>query len=179
MQTFKQFIQANQLTTEEKLICMLCLAEESDMLNESVELIESRLAKFGLHAVRSKGLIDYVKSIGTGAGGMLLAAIKGDKDKIKQIASGIEKSDVVDFFLKLDQATLHLVTGPLHMIDAITGWHIGADIHKHVEKAKSVIADVKDSIINVKDKLDVIIKNSKKRQRVFSHIKKLETDIPV
>jgi DNA recombination-dependent growth factor C len=38
---------------------------------------------------------------------------------------------------------MHFITGPIHMIDALTGWHVGANIKKDTE---DVITRVKKAI---------------------------------
>jgi len=83
----------------------------------------------------------------------ILKAAGGDKDavtRVKEIANTeIKKEEFLDFLLKLDMATLHLVSGPLHLVDALTGWHIWAHIkgktEDAMEKAKNAIKNLVDA----------------------------------
>ena len=56
------------------------------------------------------------------------AAVGNEEDKQKLIRiikeTKISSSQLIDFLLKLDMLTLHAITGPIHMIDAVTGWHL-------------------------------------------------------
>lgn len=90
------------------------------------------MAEFVFHALR--GAAGNQKSI----------------DRVKEMAKKeITKEQFLDFLLKLDTATLHLVTGPLHIIDAWTGWHVWAHIKTKavpsLEKAKKAIHDLADA----------------------------------
>jgi len=177
MMKFKEFLEEEQTnSTIQALLEMSILMDLSDSLNES-ELYESAadkahgmLSVMGLHAHKGKGLIDYFKAGAIGMGSLMIAAAKGDSEKIKEIAKSIKKTDVVDFLLKMDQATLHAVTGPIHMIDAITGWHIGAAVANHVEKVSDFIVG---TITKTKEYINKAILNLKIRQKMRSNLDRL------
>ena len=133
------------------------------------------LKKAGLHVKKGDGLIQMIAKAGIQIGKIMIAAYKAvkskseaDKEALKAEIkkSKVSKGQLMDFLLKLDQATLHLITGPIHMIDAITGWHIGADLHDHIEdvshKIKSAIEDIKKAAHkmgdSVKSKLEKYLK---------------------
>ena len=59
---------------------------------------------------------------------------EGYKEKMKDVVTKVQKEDVIDVLLKLDVLTLHAITGPIHMIDALTGWHIGPMVKAAVLK---------------------------------------------
>jgi len=120
---------------------ILILADDS--LNE-----ENWLSKLGLHTKKRKGLIQYFAQFGTGMAKLFKAAIKKDKAEVKKIMSTeISKEDLIDFILKLDQASLHVLTGPIHTISAITGIHIEANLDKVSDSVKNIVKDAYDKIV--------------------------------
>lgn len=121
-----------------------------------VEGVKEWLNKVGLQLNRGDGIIDYLLQFGKGAGKLIMAGIKRDKKAVKEIASGFTKEKVMDFLLKLDKATLSIITGPLDFIDAITGWELKSGIEHLAKNAKdklkvfyTAIKDVKKSITDV------------------------------
>lgn len=180
MLTFEEYHNEALLTCEEKVAIFISLCEDEDLLNESpqdmVELLEGKLSKLGLHLHRGRGLIDYIKMMGKGIGQLLVAAAKRDTKKMKEILSRVERGDVIDFLLKLDMATLHLVTGPIHTIDAITGWHLWADIQNHAEKAKNIVQDVINTIHELKNKIKKAF-DPNKQKKIIPVVDSLEASI--
>jgi hypothetical protein len=167
--TFKEQTEYNE--SVQKLMLAIHL---SDSMNES-EINEATIgdyaSKIGLKISKGNGLIDYLTKFATGAGKMLIAAIKGDEPKVREIASKMNKEDFVDFLLKLDTVTMHLVTGPIHMIDAITGWDIMANIKHvaHVSKEK-VVKSFKDALDYVRDKIENFMAPGDKKNEMESHV---------
>ena len=110
--------------------------EEEGVVNEALKLnFKGLLDKFGLHAHKgSAGLIQTLAKVGAHVSKIIFHAIKAptneeSKAKLQELLKKKgTKEELVQFLLQLDQVTLHLVTGPIHMIDALTGWHIGAKI---------------------------------------------------
>ena len=135
------------------------------------------LGKIGLSAHKGKGLINYLADFTKGTGRLVLAAIKGDKDEVQKLISSVTKEEVLDFLLKLDQATLHLVTGPIHFIDAITGWHIGAAIKHSTQKSISVLKQIWEYLKNLKEKIPQIF-SMKKQQKILQRISQIENSLP-
>jgi hypothetical protein len=126
---------------------------------------------------KGDGIIDYIKQFSTGAGKLVLAAIKGDKEKVKEISKSLDKAKVVDFLLKLDMATLHIVTGPIHFIDAVTGWDLMANI-KHLSKgAKDILKTFYDAIKTVKDSITHML-DGPKQKKMLSVADKLAYNMP-
>lgn len=80
-------------------------------------------------------------------------AVKGDaeaKAKVKELASTeIKKEDVLDYLLKLDALSLHMISGPIHMLDALTGWDIMVKMKKHAmtmhDRAVAAIKNLVDA----------------------------------
>ena len=170
-----KFSKYNEQTQYNEAVQKLMLALEfSDSMNES-DLNESKIAdyasKIGIKIAKGNGLIDYVAKFTMGAGKMLMAAIKGDEPKVREIAGQMTKADFVDFLLKLDTVTMHLVTGPIHMIDAVTGWDIMANVEHAAHVAKeTVVKGFKDALDYVKDKIDNFMAPGDKKDEMEKHV---------
>lgn len=160
-----------------RFAALIHIAENFDSLNEE-DLTESVLKKLGLHAHKSKGILAYIKSFTSGAGKVFLHMIKGDLKKAKAVIQEVGKEDILDFLLKLDQGTLHLITGPIHAIDAWTGWHIWAAVKTRVDQGASLTAIVKDAIVKVKDGITKLYTTDKPRQtQLIGYVNKLELEL--
>lgn len=158
-----------EYTIEESIAAIAIASLYDGTLYEAEDLNEASLNKLlnkiGLTLHRSgKGLVDYVKGFAQGSGRILLAALQGDKAKVKEIAQQVKKEDVIDFLLKLDMATMHLVSGPIHVVDAITGWDLWANVKHAASSAKSVYDEIKDALITAKNKIASYISGPKKQQ---------------
>lgn len=117
--------------------------------------VDSLMKKAGLHVKRGEGLIQQSLRGGKVLAKFMWYAIKaaqGDKEakvKVKEMAnSEVKKEDVLSFLLNLDMATAHVFTGPIHFIDAVTGWHIWADVKEKAgqgfDKAKKALDNLVD-----------------------------------
>ena len=117
-----------------------------------------------------KGLLHYMKDIGVGGSQMLYHAFnayyKKDEDskvRIKELAGSVKKEHIIDILMKLDVLTLHFVTGPLHIIEAVTGWNILSHIKGKIEgadkKAKSAIETIESLAKDLDDKLKSQLQN--------------------
>lgn len=172
LQNFKTFTKVNDPEFQQALFLiheMMALRDVST-LNESLELdeaqlmdkITSGLSKLGFKTHKGKGLIHYLAAAGKAMGSLFWALIRGDKNKIKEITSKeIKRQDVLDFLYKLDLATLHVVTGPLHLLDAITGWEIVPAMgNKLAGVSKKVVQTFKDAFQFIKDKATSVLDQS-------------------
>lgn len=115
----------------------------------------SLLKKAGLHLHKGEGLMQQAMKGGAAVGKLIwysIKAVQGDKEakaKAKELAnSEVKKEDVLAFLLNLDMATLHIFTGPIHFIDAVTGWHLWADVKEvaqdGLKKAQAAIENLID-----------------------------------
>ncbi len=149
--------------TNEEVKYMNALLEMGELsmhttpLNEAFSLpsISGLLDKVGIAAHSTgPGLLQMLAKAGKNIGMLFYYTLKymaGDKamgDKIKELTTSLTKEEVLDFLLKLDAVTLHLLTGPIHMIDALTGWHIWANIH---HATKNVTSKAKEALQNLLD----------------------------
>jgi len=84
------------------------------------------------------------------------------REETRKLLKRIKKEEIMDFLLRLDILTLHIITGPIHIIEALTGWKLSANLNTvgkeieykvkqaiiHLEElAKSVGEDIKKKIV--------------------------------
>jgi hypothetical protein len=178
--TFKDFLNEEDQIQSLVKEMMFIMDTDSETLNEMMiaeddALLEGKLKDFGKGLVHvSKGnrsLIKYFKSAGKGLGKMFIALMKGDVDTVKDIAKTVKSSDVLDFLLKLDAATLHLITGPIHSLEAITGWHIWANIQKAQKGSSKLVDKIKNAIKVIKQNIGSLIAGVKQKE----YLKYLDT----
>lgn len=174
MKSFKNFVteekEYGQLLNEITLIV-------DEPLTEKIN-VQSFLSKVGFSSERhGKGLISILKNVGKHISKTIILAIKAyakKDDKSKEdlrvhINKRVSKQEMLDFILRLDQLTLHAITGPIHMIDALTGWHLAADLHS---ASKTDVVKVKTAIKTLGDVKVASEKRSKLRS-VISRLKNL------
>lgn len=116
--------------------------------------INSTLKKLGLHAHKgNKSLLAALAQATKPVAKLFWLALKAQvggqtpemEEAIKAALKDVKKADWMELMLKLDTLSLHLITGPIHMIDALTGWHIGADLH-HGKTASQVVLSAREAI---------------------------------
>lgn len=130
---------------------------EDSILQDFASKVNSVLPKIGMKLHKGDGIINYIAKFSSIAGKMMIAAIKRDKATIKELSTKVSRGEFVDFLLKLDTVTMHLVTGPVHMIDAITGWDLMVNIQSAAKKAGTVIDDIVSNINNLKQKIKQVL----------------------
>lgn len=168
MVTFKDYVNEAQFNREIETAVygLIALNEAKYSLFEGhennseyiTEGVDDVLKTFGLGLEKkSQGVIGYVAKFTKGVGKLILAAIKGDRKKMKELLKSISKEEVLDFLLKLDMLTLHYVTGPIHLIDALTGWELWANIENIAKKSEVVINSIKKILNDLKDKIKTFV----------------------
>lgn len=175
---YKTFLTESKLglTTQEKIISLLVLMEHLDtldLMSESIdeqlvtiaEGINDHLNKVGFKLHKSKGILDYIKSFAGGVGKVMFHIIKGDLDKAKELIKTISKEDILDFLYKLDLGTLHLFTGPVHMIDAWTGWDLAVNLKSHMEKGEGITDIIKKELQKVKEYISKLFPTDTDKQK--------------
>lgn len=177
MKGFNEFIvQKKQEEQIKESIVMLAICSDFDInsLNESniTEAFNDKLGKFGLKLHTSTGIAEYIAKFSSASGKLIMAAIKGDKAKVKEIASKLDKGEVIDFLLKLDTLTAHLVTGPIHIIDAITGWDLMANIKAKAEVGKKVYDSIVKMVQEIKQKAYTAFANEPKILKAIENLEK-------
>jgi hypothetical protein len=150
MKKFEQLCESILITEEtQESILQYILFNESETFEDLNEgKIDGMLKKLGLHAKKNKGLIGYVLDSGKTMFNLIKAAAKKDKDKVKEILSTeISQAELTDFILKLDQATLHLISAPVHFIEAVTGWHLSANLTDFTKSTTALIKNAYDTLL--------------------------------
>jgi len=165
-----KLIDITHSSLETSVMEMIMIMDSDDILTEGV--MSNLLDKSGMKLTKGTSLFSYIKKAGKGIGQMFIAAIRGDKDKVKEVMKSVNKQDMMDFIMKMDTATMGLVTGPIRMIEAITGWGLTANI-KVVQAAKNAtkiaLTTVKSNITSVVDKV--------KAKTYITYIMKMEKEI--
>jgi hypothetical protein len=181
---FNNFLQQEQTNS---LLEFIILMDISKDINESiVSDIKSKLTNVlkstGLHLKQGKGLIHHLINAEEHVAKLIYHAFMAyykhpfeqqpHKEELKKHVKKVNKEDIIDFFLKLDQLTMHLITGPLHMIDALTGTHLWANVADAVkpvkEKARSAIRSLEELKHELEGKLKTQVqKYSNGLRRVF------------
>lgn len=120
-----------------------------------------------------KGLISYLKSIGLGGSQMIYHAFNAyfnksqeSREQIKVLSQSVKKEYIVDILMKLDVLTLHLVTGPLHIIEAVTGWNI---LHVLKMKVEPVTKKAKEAIHTLETLKDSLEGETKKQLQKYAN----------
>jgi len=187
MSRFKQYI-----TEEEQdvvsLIEYMVFMNEFNTMDEGIGdalanmkgKVSGVLKKAGIHVTQSDGLIQQLLKASKGVNQLMyysfLAYYNNDnksKVKVKEIMKSLKKENILDFLLRLDAMTMHLITGPIHMIDALTGTHIWADIKGKVEPTQIRAKKAVETLEDLKNFVDGKLKNQVQKyanalRRVFA-----------
>ena len=122
-------------------------------------LIGSISKKLGFAGSGRKNLISLLSSISKNAALSVVYAIQaqagreGAREKLESVlkTSNI-KSELIDLVIRADVLTLHMISGPIHIIDAITGFEIADKIREKAEIGSE----------KIKDAVELIQRSSKK-----------------
>lgn len=165
MKTYKEYVQEKEQGQIAESFMMLYYVSqiehsqinEASVLQDMAAKLNSVLPKVGLKLHKGDGLISYLSKFATIGGKMLVAAVKRDKAAIKMLATQVSRAEFIDFLFKLDMVSLHLVTNPIHMIDAITGWDLMSNLQAHAKKAGAVVDDIVAGIHALKTKITQVL----------------------
>lgn len=160
---------------------LVALRMESQTLNEAtdkrvlVRQADEMLKRVGFTTRQETGILQYLGAASVGIVEILVAALKGDKETIKEVSSRVTKEKLLDFFLKLDVLTLHLLSSPIHIIDAITGWDLHSNLRNTATKGvKAVVQTFADAIKFIKEKLTTTRVSEQDKQRISKELADLE-----
>jgi len=174
MTSFSSYL-SEQKQFELAVLELAVLAEstkDDSILDEAIlDKAHGALTAIGLHAKQGKGLLHYALSAGKGIAKLFGAAVRGDTGKIKEIGKTVKKEEILDFLLKLDQATMHVVTGPLHTIDAVLGLHLAANLSA---AAISATTAFKQAIATAKHQVHAAVANAKTKTKILNNIGRIE-----
>jgi len=153
--------------------------EMNEAMSDWADKLKTVLDKMGLHATKGNtGLLQMIGKASARISKLLwhafMATTTGKqehKDKVIEISKQeVSKEDLMNFLMKIDLLTLHVISGPIHIIDALTGWHIGPKILQGVDifidrgkKAIEHLIFIRDKSKDrpLKDKLSHYIKSIK------------------
>ena len=180
MATFRSLIeqQGEIQDYQTKLMVLIEMADSINNLNEGAKLdsVNNTLGKMGIKITKHEGILDYIKKFSSVFGKVFLYIIKGDTEKAKELLKTLTRGDFIDFVLKLDLGTLHMLSEPLHMIAAWTGWDIEAVLGKLEDEAKNSIESLKQAVSNVKNKITTVF-SGKKEKKLISYAKAIEHNL--
>lgn len=133
--------------------------------NKIINTITSFMKKMGLSVHHREGLFHHLKRASKSVNKLIMLAFKNDKEGMKKHIQemSISKSDILDVLLKLDVLTLHVISYPLHIIDAVTGWEIMPAIKSStlpvVDRAKKAIKEMEYILTTVTGEVKKVLKN--------------------
>ena len=105
-----------------------------------VNNINTYLTKVGLRVGKSrKGIIQQIYGAGKGVGQMLVAAIKGDKERIKELKKSVKASDFSEFILNLDAIAFGALNFPIKVVELATGWKLSINYNNQIRNVISII----------------------------------------
>ena len=154
--------------------------EMQDTLNEAElnEGFKDWLKSVGMNMEKTPSVIDYMMDFTSGVGMIILAALKGDKHKIKAIADMFTFEEFADFIMSLDNITMGLISTPLAIIQAITGWDIENSVKNATKNTVKIIGNIKQAIKTIRTNTAKIMCPTK--QKVIDlNISDIENNLPV
>ncbi len=179
--TFRDY---QQITEVETKLSVLLYLSSNTQINEGIireeqinEGIKEWLKTIGITIDKGPSIIDYAMNFTSKAGMIILAAIQGDKEKIKAIVNTFSKDAFVDFLIALDDITLGIISGPLDLVSALTGWDIHSSIKSVGNKTKQAVKNIQAGIQTVKTNISKIM-NPEKQKIININLDNIEKSIP-
>jgi hypothetical protein len=191
MKSFKDYNKVDDTTSRQQDIqnvleyLMILDAGEDDILlsENKLEGIRSTFTslakKMGISGESKKTLLGLLSTIGKKAALTLVYAIQASagsesaKEKLKEIVKDRQiYSELSDLVIRLDVLTLHMISGPIHMIDALTGWDIADKIREQALGVTNKINTAIDTISSSAQK-HLNTDKSKRVQKKINQIKNL------
>jgi hypothetical protein len=75
------------------------------------------------------------------------AGVEGSKETLEALLQKSNlKSEFTDLILRLDILTLHFVTGPIHIVDAIMGWDLASNIREKTLTQNTKVTSALDDL---------------------------------
>jgi len=138
----------------------------SSMIKGVKDILKKRKPVISKYVEKEKGLAHYFKDLGIGGAQLMYHAFNAyynkdakSRERVRELASSVKKEHIMDILLKLDVLSLHLVTGPLHIIDAITGWNFLHYIKNKVEPTEKKVKAALHSLDSLKNDLQGELKS--------------------
>jgi hypothetical protein len=184
MKTFKTYLNENRIKADLlSATWIYILNEDLDNLNEAdikqvATKVTKNIEKVGFKIHKSTGVLEYIFKFLKGTGKLFYYMLKGDYDKAKEVLHSLKKEEVLDFLFKLDLGTLHLFTGPIHMIDAWTGWDLSVNLQSSIKKAEQLSKDFQQALVVIKDTI-INAFSGKPKNNLLKCVNKLEKGVAI
>jgi len=187
---FKQYLNEQVLTEEELMIHEINLLQlalalgqydviQEDLMTENLwQKTKDVITDFASQFDMRDSLGKYILKIGNNSGKMLLAAIKGDKERMQELKGRFNREDFFELLYRLDNATLGLLTGPIGLIEEITGIDIKGWLKKQVKSTKKHIQNIISTFDKLKKDVAMVFRPSK-HPDVFNAIDDLKKTMKI
>ena len=123
-----------------------------------------------------RGLLSTLSKVSKHISKIIYYAIKakgGDRparDELKKLVKRkATKEELIDFFFKLDTLTLSILTGPINIIDALTGWNLVGSLK---DKGKTPNKRIKDALTALTKSIEGL--SAKIKKRVSNNLDKIK-----
>ena len=104
----------------------------------------------------------------------VLGGNEESRKKVKELSQKkVSKEDFMNFLINLDMITFHAISGPIHIIDAITGWELHSKIISTHDKVKEIQASVSNHLDSIQASTKGLTK--KVRKKAVSFINRLRS----
>ncbi len=167
------------LSKEACLLLEAAMFVEKDTFYERVEFT-GLFNKLNIPKQHGKGILQVLAKSGRALTDVVWLAMKsslGDKKAKEELKAllktEIKREDVKDFLLRLDTVTLSIVSTPVRVIDALTGW----DLWGKIVKGKTTTIDtIKKAITELEGAADKLTGDLQKQLK--KHIATIRELIP-
>ena len=172
MKTFKEHKEEQKLSDDiyDLIEFMEC---DLETLSEAIDF-KSAIKGANLNLKTNKGLIAALIRTGKDISLLFWHSLKvlgGNEEsrkKVKELSrKKVSKEDFMNFLINLDMITFHAISGPIHIIDAITGW----DLHHRIISTHDKIIEIQVSVSNHLDSIQAsasgLTKKIRKKAIVF------------
>ena len=189
MKTFKDYHKVDTASQQDiqtvlEYLMILDAGEDDIILSENklkdIKGTLSTLAKkMGISNASKKTLLGLLSTVGKKSALSLVYAIQASagnedaREKLKRIIKDRNiYSELTDLVVRLDVLTLHLISGPIHVIDALAGWDIAEKIRERALGVTNKLNSAIDTIASSAQK-HLNADRSKRVQKKINQIKTL------
>ena len=172
MKSFKEHKEEQKLSDDiyDLIEFMEC---DLETLSEAIDF-KSAIKGANLNLKTNKGLIAALIRTGKDISLLFWHSLKvlgGNEEsrkKVKELAQKkVSKEDFMNFLINLDMITFHAISGPIHIIDAITGWDLHHRIISTHDKIKEIQATVANHLDSIQASTSGLTKKIRKKAIVF------------
>ena len=173
MKSFKRHKEEQKLSDDiyDLIEFMEC---DLETLSEAIDF-KSAIKGANLNLKTNKGLIASIIRAGKDISLLFWHSLKvlggNEESRKKGKRKKVSKEDFMNFLINLDMITFHAVSGPIHIIDAITGW----DLHHKIISTHNKVKEIQKSVANHLDSIRSSANDltKKMRKKAVSFINRL------